>query len=105
VSWANLMGTGLRADVRYTRFDSSFGKGNYQMIALSRAMTERLRVEVQVGQQDFQSAFTQSGRSRFGTGTVDWFFQKHYWLGAGWTLYRGASLNYDQTFLNIGYRF
>ena len=105
VSWTNLLGTGLRADARYTRFDSSFGKGNYRMVSLSRAITDRLRIELQAGQQDFQSSFTQSGRSWFGTSTVDWFFQKHYWLGAGWTLYRGGSLNYDQTFLNIGYRF
>jgi hypothetical protein len=105
VSWNNILGTGLRADARYTRFDSSFGKGDYQMIALSRAMTDRFRIEAQVGQQTFQSAFTQNGRSRFGSCTVDWFFQKHYWLGAGWTLYRGGMLNYDQTHINLGYRF
>jgi len=105
LSFTNILGTGLRADARYTRFDSSFGKGNYQMISLSRAMTDRFRIEAQIGQQNFQSAFTQGNRSRFGTCTVDWFFQKHYWLGAGWSVYRGGLLDYDQTFLNIGYRF
>ncbi|HLK18658.1 MAG TPA: hypothetical protein VKT81_06870 [Bryobacteraceae bacterium] len=105
VSWANILGTGLQADVRSTRFNSSFGKGTYQMISLSRSMTERLRIEAEVGRQDFQSTFTQAGRSWFGTCTLDWFFLTHYWMGAGWTLYRGGSMNYDQTFINIGYRF
>lgn len=105
VSWANMLGTGLRGDLRYTRFDSAFGHGTYEMVALTRDVTDRLRVEVQLGQQNFQSAFTQVGRSRFGSCMVDWFFKSHYWLGAGWTLYRGGSLNYDQSFINLGYRF
>ncbi len=48
-----LLGTGLRADARYTRFDSSFGKGNYQMISLSRAITDRLRIEAAGGTAEF----------------------------------------------------
>lgn len=105
ISLTDILGTGIRADARYTRFDSSFGKGDYEMFALSRSINERLRVELQVGQQDFQSSFTQATRSKFGSVNLDWFFLKHYWLGAGWTLYRGGLLDYDQTFFNIGYRF
>jgi hypothetical protein len=105
VSWADIFRTGLRADVRYTRFDSSFGKGDYQMVALSKSITDRFRFELQVGQQKYQSVFTQSSRSRFGSFNLDWLFHQHYWLGAGWTLYRGGSQDYDQIFLNLGYRF
>jgi len=105
VSWANILGTGFRADARYTRFDSSFGKGDYQMIALSRDVSDRLRLEAQVGQQNFVSPFTTATRSRFGSLNLDWFFHSHYWLGAGWTLYRGGPQDYDQIFLNLGYRF
>ncbi len=105
VSWANILGTGLRADARYTRFDSSFGKGDYQMIGLSRDISDRLRLEAQVGQQSFLSPLSTATRSRFGTLNLDWFFHLHYWLGAGWTLYRGGPLDYDQIFLTLGYRF
>jgi len=105
VSWANILGTGFRADARYTRFDSSFGKGDYQMIALSRDVSDRLRLQAQVGQQNFTSPLTPATRSRFGSLNLDWFFHLHYWLGAGWTLYRGGSQNYDQIFLTLGYRF
>jgi hypothetical protein len=105
VSWTNIAGTGLRADARYTRFDSSFGKGDYQMVSLERDMTDRLRIEFQLGQQHFQSAFTQASRARFGSLTLDWFFFVHYWLGTGWTLYRGGAQDYDQIFINFGYRF
>ena len=105
VAWNNILGTGLRADARYTRFDSSFGKGNYQMLSLSREVTDRLRLEFQLGQQDFQSVFTQASRSRFGSFTLDWLLHQHYWLGAGWTLYRGGTQDYDQIFVNLGYRF
>ena len=105
VSWANILGTGLRADARYTRFDSAFGAGTYQMLSLSKEITERLRLELQLGQQDFKSSFTQAGRSRFGTFMLDWYFHQHYWLGAGWTLYRGGTQDYDQILINLGYRF
>jgi len=105
VSWANILGTGLRADARYTRFDSSFGTGDYQMLSLSREITDRLRVEFELGQQNFRSAFTTAGRSRFGSFTLDWYLHRHYWLGAGWTLYRGGTQDYDQMFVNLGYRF
>jgi len=104
-SWADIWGTGLRADARYTRFNSAFGSGDYQMISLTREMTDRLRLELQFGQQNFQSMFTTAGRSRFGTLMLDWMFHLHYWLGAGWTLYRGGTQDYDQILLNLGYRF
>ncbi len=105
ISWNNILGTGLRADARYTRFDSSFGTGDYEMLSLSREITDRLRLEMQLGQQNFQSTFTQAGRSRFGTFNLDWYIRLHYWLGAGWTLYRGGTQDYDQIFINLGYRF
>ena len=72
---------------------------------LTREMTDRLRLELQFGQQNFQSMFTTAGRSRFGTLMLDWMFHLHYWLGAGWTLYRGGTQDYDQILLNLGYRF
>ena len=33
------------------------------------------------------------------------FFTRNYFLGAGLTTYRGQVQNYNQVFLNLGYRF
>ena len=49
--------------------------------------------------------FAVAGRSRFATVTLDWLLRQHYWLGAGWTLYRGGTQDYDQIYINLGYRF
>lgn len=102
---SNIMGTGLRFDYRYSKFDSSFGKGKYETITLMREMTDRLRIEAQVGRQNFQSTFTQANRALFGSLVLDWFLSTHYYVGGGWSLYRGGVQNYDQTYFNVGYRF
>jgi hypothetical protein len=95
----------LRADLRYSRFDSSFGRGAYRSISLSREFSENVRVEVQGGQQRFASPLTVESRSYYVTTTFDWFFTAHYFLGSGFTLQRGAAQSYDLWFLNCGYRF
>jgi hypothetical protein len=95
----------LRADLRYSRFDSSFGRGAYRSISLSREFSENVRVEVQGGQQRFASPLTVDSRSYYVTSTFDWFFTTRYFLGSGFTLQRGAAQSYDLWFLNCGYRF
>jgi hypothetical protein len=105
LSVADLLRTGIRADVHYSRFNSSFGQGNYQSLSLSRQMNEYLRLEVMAGQQNFASALTTQTRARFLSGNLDWTFARHYFLGGGLTVYRGQSQNYNQTFFTLGYRF
>jgi hypothetical protein len=39
------------------------------------------------------------------TSNFDWFVGLHYFLGGGYTIYRGDIQSYDQWFLNLGYRF
>jgi hypothetical protein len=95
----------FRADMRYSRFNSSFGSGAYESISLSRQIAEKLRIEVQGGQQNLHSLFTTQNRSRYITTSLDYLIDNHYILGFNWTAYRGAVQNYDQTFLNLGYRF
>ncbi|MCP6726225.1 hypothetical protein NL526_29630, partial [Klebsiella pneumoniae] len=46
----------LRADAHYSRFNSSFGTGSYESFSLSRQMSDRLRLELLVGQQNFASS-------------------------------------------------
>jgi hypothetical protein len=95
----------LRADFRTSRFSSSFGSGSYHSIALMRQIVDRLRFELQMGQQNLNSPFSDQSRARFVNATVDWLLGAHYVLGGGVIFYRGDIQAYDQYFLNLGYRF
>jgi len=101
----DVLGTGFRVDAHYSHFDSSFGRGNYKSIWVSRALADSLRLEVQLGQQNFTSALTAETRARYVNGNLDWNFAAHYFLGGGLTVYRGQSQKYIQTFISAGYRF
>jgi hypothetical protein len=94
----------LRADAHYAKFDSSFGSGSYESFSLSRQVSDRLRLEVLVGQQNFASTLTTSNRARFVTGTVETTLGPHYYLQSNFTTNRG-DLSYDQVMFSIGYRF
>jgi AMIN domain-containing protein len=94
----------LRADAHYSRFNSSFGNGSYESFSLSRQVSEQLRLEVLVGQQNFASTLTTSNRSRFVTGTIETTLGSHYYLQSNFTSNRG-NMSYDQMMLSIGYRF
>ena len=99
VPWLN-----VRADLHYARFNSSFGKGSYEAFSLSRQMSDRLRLEVLMGQQNFASALTTNTRGRFVTGTVETTLGPHYYLEGNFTTNRG-SMSYDQFMFSLGYRF
>lgn len=105
ISLGSLWHTGIRADVHYSKFDSSFGKGHYQAFSLSRHFKDVLQVEVQGGQQDFVSFLTQQNRTRWIYANADWFVSRHYWLGGGATVYRGGAVPYNQFFITSGFRF
>ena len=112
-SWNYLLGftlgrlpyINLRSDVRTSRFSSSFGTGSYNSVSLSRQIGEAFRFEFQGGQQNFRSPLTEQNRARWLNSTLDWFAGEHYILGFGFTAYRGRVQNYDQLFVNLGYRF
>jgi hypothetical protein len=97
--------TGIRADVHYSKFDSSFGHGTYEALSLSRQFREALRWEVLGGQQNFVSALTQQSQAQWINSNLDWFVGRHYFLGGGFTLYRGGVLRYNQWLMTTGYRF
>src|SRR5436309_425364 len=97
--------TGIRADFRYSKFESSFGKGHYMTGILFRDFSDKLRMSFQVGQQDVHSTFSGQSRANFVTGDLDWFLGRHYFVSSGVTTYRGWMQNYDQIFFNLGYRF
>ena len=112
-SWNHLFGVTfgripwvqLRADVRFARFNSAFGSGSYESMTFLKELADDLRLEAQFGQQDLSSQFTRQSRSRFAGATVDWSIGQHFILGGGVMFYRGQLQNYDQIFVNLGYRF
>ena len=99
VPWIN-----LRADLHYSQFSSSFGTGSYDALSLSRQMSDRLRIELLVGQQVFASQITANTRSKFLTGTFETTLGPHYYLQSNFTTNRG-DLSYDQLMFSMGYRF
>jgi hypothetical protein len=94
----------LRSDLHYAKFDSSFGSGSYKSFSLSRQISDRLRLEVLLGQQNFASTLTTNTNSKFITGTVETTLGPHYYLQGNFTTNRG-DLSYDQMMFSIGYRF
>jgi len=94
----------LRTDAHYARFNSSFGTGSYESISFSRQMSDRLRLEALIGQQNFTSSITANNRARFVTGTIETTMGPHYYLQSSFTTNRG-DLSYDQVMFSIGYRF
>jgi hypothetical protein len=104
-SLGDILHSGVRLDYRYSRFDSSFGRGTYQTVTADRQVGEGLRFEMQAGQQSLSSSFTDQSRARFINGTVDWYVGTKYIVGLGFTAYRGQVQHYNQYFLSLGYRF
>ncbi len=105
LTFGEVLHTGFRMDLRYSKFNSSFGDGTYRSLMLSRMLGESLRFDFQAGEQDLRSTFTSVGRVRWVTSNADWLLGRHYFLGGGVSIYRGGSQSYDQIFLSLGYRF
>lgn len=101
----DIRGSGVQLDLRYTKFDSSFGRGTYEYVALSRNLTERLHAQVQGGMQHLNSSLSSNSNSRFVTGTADWTIGSRYFLEGLYSWNTGTSLNYRQMNLTFGYRF
>jgi hypothetical protein len=105
LTFGELFKTGLTLDMRYTEFNSSFGKGNYQFISLSRTVAERFHVQIQGGLQHLTSAFSTNSDSKFVSSTVDWSIGPRYFFQGLFSWNMGTSMNYQQTNFTFGYRF
>ena len=104
LTFGHLPWLGLRADVHYARFNSSFGDGTYKAFSISRDFTDNLRLEVLAGEQSFSSAFTSNSRYRFITSNVETNLGSRYFIQGGYTANRGQ-LSYDQWMITLGLRF
>jgi len=97
--------TGLQLDLRYTKFNSSFGQGNYQFVSLSRNIAEQFRVQVEGGVQHLNSTFSANSYSKFVTSMVDWTIGPRYFFEGLFSWNMGTAMNYQQTNFTFGYRF
>lgn len=105
ITFGHLPWAGIRADFRYSKFDSSFGGGSYKALTLSRNFRENFRWEVLAGSQAFASAASKNMSSRFLTGNIEANLGSNYFLQSGCTRNRGGLQNYDQWSFTFGYRF
>ena len=110
LTFGELGKTGVMLDLRYTKFNSSFGQGNYQFISLSRSITDRIHLQLQGGVQHLASTATTTlattnTNSKFVTSTLDWAIGPRYFFEALVSWNNGTTMNYMQTNLTFGYRF
>lgn len=97
--------TGIRGDVRYSHFDSSFGRGRYASLSLSRTFRDVLRWEVSAGRQNFNSALTQNTSYRNLGTRIEWYPDSTFFMDCGFSRQRGTVMDYNQWFIGLGYRF
>ena len=105
LTFGEIRNTGLSLDLRYTKFNSSFGQGNYQFVSLSRTIADRFRVQVQGGIQHLNSALSTNSSSKFVSSTLDWTIGPRYFFEGLYSWNTGASMNYQQLNFTFGYRF
>jgi hypothetical protein len=96
---------GIRADGRYSRFNSSFGNGTYRALSLSRSLNENFQLIVLAGDQAFTSTLAGNQSARFVTANLDTSLNSFLFLQGGFTVYRGQLQNYNQWLFTLGYRF
>lgn len=97
--------TGLRADMRYSKFTSSFGQGNYRALSLSRNLSEAFRVEVTAGQQNFISSLATPTNYKLLGSTVDWNLGSHYFFESSFNFQQSQQQTFEQWLMTVGYRF
>jgi hypothetical protein len=105
ISFGNLFKTGLNADLHYSKFNSSFGSGQYESFSLSKSLTESLRVQLVTGRQTIVSNFSTNSNSDFVNAVADWNIGPRYFLEGNYGWYNGTALKYQQWSTVFGYRF
>jgi AMIN domain len=103
-TWNEIARSGLRADFHYSKFDSNFGKGDYSILSLSRQLTSRMFWNLQFGNQNLLSEYSDNYNSKFVADSLDINLGRHSYLQSGYTYVDGVTLNYRQWYLSWGYR-
>ncbi|HSZ20973.1 MAG TPA: hypothetical protein VK770_14350 [Candidatus Acidoferrum sp.] len=105
LTFGEIKKTGLQLDLRYTKFNSSFGQGSYEFVSVSRSVADRFHVQLQAGTQHLNSAFSTNSNSKFVTSIVDCSIGPRYFFEGLYSWNTGTSMNYQQTNFTFGYRF
>lgn len=105
ISFANIWRTGLFLDAHYTKFNSSFGSGEYYAASLSKNLTDTLHLQILGGKQNFVSTFTNNTNATFLNATLDYSFARRYFVEGTFGWYQGTTMNYNQWSTLFGYRF
>lgn len=105
VTLGSIWRTGIRGDAQYSKFDSSFGSGDYYSVSLSREFGDTFRCEVTAGRQSLASIFTNDSSYRTLGTQFDWFPKGSFYLDGGVTQQQGTTQHYSQWYFGIGYRF
>jgi len=105
LTFGEIKKTGLQLNLRYTKFNSSFGQGSYEFVSVSRSVADRFHVQLQAGTQHLNSAFSTNSNSKFVTSIVDCSIGPRYFFEGLYSWNTGTSMNYQQTNFTFGYRF
>jgi hypothetical protein len=105
ITLAEIKNTGLQLDLRYTKFNSSFGQGQYEFVSVSRGLTDRLQIQLQGGVQHLNSSFSANDDSKFVTSIVDCNIGSRYFVEGLYSWNTGSTMNYSQMNFTFGYRF
>ena len=104
ITLGSIWKTGILADARYSKFDSSFGSGKYTALSLSKSLTDTLHVQVYGGHQLFNSPLSTNTNSNFVNSVIDWNVGPRYFLEGNLGWYHGSNLSYTQWSSVFGYR-
>lgn len=105
ITFNRLGNTGLIADVHYSKFNSSFGSGQYESFSLSKSLSDSFRMQLLGGHQTFASALSANNKSDFVNLVADWNVGPRYFVEGNFGWYNGAALKYTQWSTVFGYRF
>jgi len=105
LTFGEIKKTGLQLDLRYTKFNSPFGQGQYEYVSISRSLADRFHVQLQAGTQHLTSTFSTNTKSTFITSIVDMSLGPRFFIEGLYSYNMGTGMNYSQMNFTFGYRF
>jgi hypothetical protein len=106
ITFGEIKKTGLQLDLRYTKFNSSFGQGQFEFVSISRSIADRFHISLQGGTQTLSSStFTANTKSTFITSIVDMSLSRRFFIEGLYSYNMGTTMNYSQMNFTFGYRF
>ena len=104
-SVSNIWKTGMRADVSYSKFSSSFAIGNYRTVTVSRNVGEKFMLNLQGGQQTYTSPLSSNSGNYFANIMVEANLGQRYFFQNAFTTQLGGTQDYNQWTSTFGIRF